>query len=134
MRLMWLALIIVDLLYVYIGETQPVLSWLEFRNAGKTFVILAVLNFTSFLWALLRRYRPAVGVLRREPENMRAVKRWMGMWTILLGNASSLTLFGLALRMGGKTLQQSLCFYIPGVLLTLSLWPRQVWSFPQIAS
>lgn len=128
MRLMWLGLMIANLLYVYMGETGPVLSWLSFRNAGKTFVILAVLNFISFSWALWKRYLPAVGVLRGQPENMRAVKRWTGMWIILLANASSFTLFGLAFRMGGKTLRQSLAFYIVGVLLTLWLWPRPVWS------
>jgi hypothetical protein len=78
-------------------------SWLSFRHAAKTFAILAMLNFVAFAWALWKRYLPAVAFLRDQPENMRAVTRWMGMWTILLCNASSLTLFGLAFRMGGLT-------------------------------
>jgi hypothetical protein len=134
MRMMWFGLITANVLYVYIGETEPVLSWLSFRHAAKTFAILAMLSFIAFAWALWKRYLPAVEALRDQPENMQAVKRWMGRWTILLCNASSLTLFGLAFRMGGKTLQQSAPFYLVGVLLTLWLWPRQVWSSARIAS
>jgi hypothetical protein len=128
MRLIWFAFVVSIALYVWIGETMPGFSWLTFRNAGKTFVILAVLNLLSFTWAFRKRYIPARAVLRSKPEDIRAVKRWTTYWLILLCNANSLILFGLAFRLGDKTLWQSLPFYVVGSLLILSLWPRQVWS------
>jgi len=133
MRMMWFGLIAANLLYVYIGQTEPALSWLSFQQAGKIFAILAALNLIAFAWTLWRRYLPAAEAIRDQPENMQAIRRWMGMWTILLCNASSITLFGLAFRMGGKTLQQTAPFYLVGVLLTLWLWPRQVWSSDRTA-
>lgn len=128
MRFIWFAFIVSIALYVWIGETMPGFSWLTFDNAGKAFFILAVLNLVSFSWAWRKLYSPALAVIRSHPENIRAVKRWMSSWIILLCNAESLAVFGLAFRMGDKTLQQSSPFYVVGLLLTLWLWPRQVWQ------
>jgi hypothetical protein len=134
MRLVWFCFIISIPLYAYIGETMPRFSWLSFPNAGKTFAILAALHLLSFSWALRKRYSPTVGAVRTEPEDMLAVKRWMASWTILIGNANSVVLFGFALRMGGKTLQRSLPFYVVGALLILSLWARQIWPSTKMAA
>jgi hypothetical protein len=128
MRIMWLGMIIAIPLYIWIGENGPAISWLKFPKAGRTFAILAVLNLVSFSWALCTRYSPALRVFKAQPEDIRGLRRWMNMWIILLCNANSVTLLGLAFRMGGKTVQQTLPFYVVGSLLTLSLWPRQVWS------
>lgn len=128
MRAVWFCFLISIPLYVYFGEMMPVFSWLSFPNAGKIFVTLAVLDLLSFSWALRKRYSPAVRAVRGEPETMRNAKRWMASWTILICDASSLMLLGIAFRLGGKTLRQSLPFYLVGALLILSLWPRQIWS------
>jgi hypothetical protein len=133
MRLIWFAFIVSIALYVWIGETMPGFSWLTFPNAGKTFVTLAVLNFLYFLWAWRKLYSRALEVIQIQPENIHAVRRWMNAWIILMCLAESETLFGLAFRMGGKTLQQSLPFYMVGSILTLWLWPRQVWSSTKTA-
>lgn len=134
MRLVWFCFVISIPLYVYVGETMPGFLWLSFPNAGRTFVILAALNLFSFSWVLRKRYFPDAAVVRTEPETMRAVRRWMTSWTILICNANSVVLIGLAFRMGGKTLQQSLPFYVIGALLILSLWPRQIWSSTRMAA
>jgi len=131
MRFMWFSFIISIPLYVFLGEAMPGLSWLSFPNAGKAFVILAVLNLLSFSWALRKRYSPALANLRSQPEKIQAVKRWTTYWIILLCSANSITVIGLAFRMGGKTLQQTLPFYVVGSVLTFSLWPRQVRSVAQ---
>jgi hypothetical protein len=89
---------------------MPGFSWLSLPNAGKTFVSLAALNLLSFSWAFGMRYSPAVRAVRTEPETMRAVKRCMASWTILICNTSSVIVIGLAFRMGGKTLRESLPF------------------------
>lgn len=134
MRLLWLAFFVSIALYVWIGETMPGFSWLSFENAGKILFMLAVLDLLSFSWARRKLYSPALEVLQSQPENIRAVKRWMSTWTILLCNAQAVAVFGLAFRMGDKTLRQSLAFYVVGFLLTLWLWPRQVWSSTRTAT
>jgi hypothetical protein len=106
----------------------------ELSERGKTFVILAALNLLSFSWAFWMRYSLAVLAVRTEPETMRAVKRWMASWTILICNASSVIVIGLAFRIGGKTLRESLPFYVVGAVLILSLWPRQIWSSTKMAA
>jgi hypothetical protein len=134
MRFTWFAFIVSIVLYVWIGETMPGFSWLNFAKAGEIFVILGVFNLLSFLWARRKLYSPALEVIQSQPENVRAVRRWMSSWIVLLCIAQSETLFGLAFRMGDKTLQQSLPFYVVGSVLTLWLWPRQVWSSTKIAA
>jgi hypothetical protein len=48
MHFIWFALLTSVLLYIYVGETLPGFTWLNFQNAGKIFVTLAVLNLISF--------------------------------------------------------------------------------------
>jgi hypothetical protein len=52
---------------------------------------------------------------------------WVGGGIVLISIAQCEALFGLALREDGKTLEQTLPFYLAGFLLTLWLWPRKVW-------
>ncbi|MHB8412484.1 MAG: hypothetical protein ACYDDI_11145 [Candidatus Acidiferrales bacterium] len=128
MRLMWFAILMSILLYIYVGEMSPGIKWLNFQNTGKIFVILAVLNLVSFLWFRKKRYRAARDLAKEQPENTHAVRSWMNSWIILLSIADSEAVFGVCFRMGNKTLQQTLPFYAIGLLLTLSLWPPQPWS------
>ena len=134
MRLMWFGFIVTIPLYIYMGETMTGFSWLNFSYAGKTFAVLSILDLYCFMWAWRKRYSPALGAIQREPENIHAVRRWMSSWTILICMAESETLFGFAFRKGDKTLQQSLPFYIVGLLLTLWLWPRHAWSSTKIGT
>ena len=133
MRFIWTAYIVTILLYVYMGETVPGYSWLNFSFAGKTFIVLSILDFCCFLWAWRKLYSPALDAIQKRPENIDAVRRWMTTWIILICIAECEALFALACRLGGKTLQQSLPFYLVGLLLTLWLWPREVWSSAKIA-
>jgi len=134
MRFLWFGYSVPIVLYIWIGETMPGLSWLNFPRAGATFVILGVLSLLDFSWSKTKRYSPALEVIQSQPEDIRTVRRWMNSWIVLICIAQSEALFGLAFRMGGKTLQQSLPFYVVGVLLTLWLWPRRVWSSTRIAA
>jgi hypothetical protein len=113
--------------YLYAGGVVRGISWLKFRAGGTTFIALGVLNLVAFSWVLRKRYLPDQRNLRGRTENADAVKRWMSSWTILLCNANSLVVLGFAFWMGGKTLGQSLPFFVIGSLLILLLWPRQVW-------
>jgi hypothetical protein len=95
---------------------------------------LAVFSLLSFLWARRKLYSPALEAMQSQPENNVAVRRWMFSWIISICIAECESLFGLAFRMGGKTLQQSAPFYAAGLLLTLWLWPRQFWSSTKMAA
>ena len=127
MRAMWFAFIMSIPLYIYAGDVVGRISWLQFQSAGKTFIVLAALNLLAFSWVLRKRYLPDQRNLQGQTENADAVKRWMSSWTILLCNANCEIVLGFAFWMGGKTLGQSLPFFVIGSLLILSSWPRQVW-------
>jgi len=134
MRFMWFAIALTIPLYVYAGGTLTELSWLTFRNAGRIITILVALNLTSFWWTLRRRYLPALAVLRSQRNSVQAVRRWMRYWTMLLCSAESVVVLGVVFRLGGKTLRQSLAFYVIGSLLILSLWPRRIESSTEISA
>jgi hypothetical protein len=124
---MWFTFVATIPLYVFMGETTR-FSWLSSPVAGKILVSYAALDVLCFSWALRKRYIPALESLRSQTENTRDVVRWKGGWLIAFCSAINLILVGLALRLGGRTLQQSLPFCLVGILLTLWLWPRQVGS------
>ena len=134
MRFIWFSFIVSIPLYIWMGENMPGISWLTFPNAGTIVIILVVLNLLSFSWAWRKRYSPALEAVRNQPENIDVVRRWTNSWLIVLCNANAVTVFGLAFRMGGKTLLQSLAFYVTGALLVLWLWPRQVSSSTRMAA
>ena len=127
MRLMWFVFIATIPVYVFMGETTR-FSWLSSPVAGKILICYAALNVLSVSWALRKRYIPALESLRSQPENTHDLVRWKAGWLIVICNATALILVGLAFRLGGRTLQQSLPFYLVGTFLSLWLWPRQVGS------
>lgn len=128
MRFIWFSFIVSIPLYIWTGETIQGPSWLTFPNAGTVFIIIGVLNLLSLSWAWRKRYSPALEAIRSQPENIDVVRRWNNSWTIVICNADAMTVVGLAFRLGGKTLLQSLTFYVVGALSVLWLWPREVWS------
>jgi hypothetical protein len=127
MRFAWLAFVVSILLYAYIGEAMPRLAWFSFANAASVYIVLSVFNLYYFFQVRKRLYSPALKALQDEPDNIQAVRRWMGGGIVLISIAQCEALFGLALREDGKTLEQTLPFYLVGFLLTLWLWPRKVW-------
>ena len=77
MRRMWFGIIISIPLYVYMGESLKRISWLEFRNAGKLFLVLSVLCLGEFLWFRTKRYSGALQAAKRQPDDIGAVRLWM---------------------------------------------------------
>ncbi|MGH9737238.1 MAG: hypothetical protein ACRD4X_01450 [Candidatus Acidiferrales bacterium] len=127
MRYMWGAEIVAIALYLWIGEMIAV-SWLSFPNAGTIFIMLGIVDCVSFFLRFRKRYAPALDLARRQPEDIRSVRRWMSSWITLICIAQSEALLGLAFRLGHKTLEQALPFYVLAGLLTLWLWPRPAWA------
>ena len=128
MRLIWIAFVVSTLLYVYIGETTPGFGWLHFKDADKLFVTVAALNLLSFVWFRIKRYPSGVKLAKDRPHDIRAIRRWMNYWLVLLCSAESIAVFGFGLRMGDKTLGQTIPFYAVALLLELSLWPLPAWE------
>jgi hypothetical protein len=129
MRVMWFGFILSVVLYIYIGLTmKPSFSWMGFRNAETIFGVLSTFYFLGFLWAWWKVYRPAMRLVRNQPEDVHAVRRLMVGWIMLLAGAEAEVLFGFIFWMGNKTFAQSLPFFVLGSVLLLSLWPRQFWS------
>lgn len=131
MRLTWLAFTILIPLYIWAGETIRGFSWLNFPYAGRVFGILAVSDLFYFFWARKKLYLPALEDIQSQPGNVHFLMRWKYSWTVLICMANSVMLFGFAFRMGGKTLQQSLPFYVLASFLILWLWPRLVGPLPK---
>jgi hypothetical protein len=128
MRLVWFSVVASFALVVWAGETLPRISWLASPGARTMIAALAAFYALSFLFIWRKRYSCSLRAVRSQPEDMRAVRRWMTYQITLLCIANSGALFGFAFRMGGTTLQQILPFYVTGSLLILWLWPRQAWS------
>src|SRR5580704_6240864 len=118
MRLVWVAFVVAIPLYVYCGEVTPRLTWFSFANAGKVYIAMAVFNVYYVFSTWKRLYVPAVSALQNQPDNMRAVRRWMSGGIVLISMVQCQALFGLALREDGKTLEQALPFYLAACLLT----------------
>lgn len=135
MRLTWFAFIMSVVLYIYAGSImKPSLSWLGFNHVGTILGLLSILDFFYFLLLWVKLYRPASEQARSQPDDARAIRRLQVGWTILVAMAESEVLFGLVFWMGSKTFTQSLPFFVLGVLMLLSLWPRQFWSSSAIAT
>jgi hypothetical protein len=79
MRVMWFGFILSVVLYIYIGLTmKPSFSWMGFRNAETIFGVLSTFYFLGFLWAWWKVYRPAMRLVRNQPEDVHAVRRFDG--------------------------------------------------------
>jgi len=124
MRFLWASFCVSIPLYIYAGRLVGASGSLRFPNAEKILVVLGALSLLSFFWFWKKQYLPALDDLRNQPENIRAIQRWRTYWTILACVANSVAVLGLIFWMAGKTLQQSLPFFVAGFLLLLLLWPR----------
>lgn len=126
LRTLWVMFLITIGLYAYAGELTPGFRWLRFAYAFEVFSALAILNI--FYIVLMRRklFLPASQSLASQPDDPRAIRRWYASQVILLASAECMPIFGVALRLGGETLNQALPFYVAGALLLLLLWPRQI--------
>jgi hypothetical protein len=127
MRLVWLAITLTIPLYIYAG-TITSFAWLNFPKAETIFYILGVLYLISFIGFRMRRYPRALEAAQEHSDNMQAVRRWSTVWMILISNGEAEAVIGVCLQMKNGRLTPALPFYVLAFLLTLSLWPRPIWS------
>lgn len=127
MRLIWFAFLMSIPLYIY-AAAMTNFTWLNFRNARTIFDVLGILDLLYFAWIRISWFPRAVEAAQKHSEDIRAVRRWMVVWTILVSIAESEALFGVCLQTGNEALKPALPFYVLASLLLLTLWPRQIWS------
>lgn len=127
MRLTWFAFLMTIPLYIYAG-TITGFVWLNFRHAGTIFDILGILDLLYFAWIRISWSPRALEAAQEHCEDMRAVRRWMVVWTILVSIAEAEAVFGICLQVSNTALKPALPFYVLASLLLLTLWPRQILS------
>lgn len=125
MRLIWFAFLASIPLYVYVA-TVTNFDWLNIRNAGTIFDILGILDVLYFGGIRISLYARAQKAAQGHSEDMRAVRRWMVFWIILVSIADAEALFGVCLQAAKNTLRPAVPFYAVAFVLLLSLWPRQI--------
>ncbi|MGB6874486.1 MAG: hypothetical protein WBD87_00495 [Candidatus Acidiferrales bacterium] len=127
MRLIWFAFLMSIPLYIYAGMLAS-FSWLNIRNSGIIFDVLGVLDLLYFGGIRISLYARAREAAQGHSDDIRAVRRWMVFWIVLLSSAEAEALFGVCLQVGNNTLRPALPFFVVAFLLLLTLWPRQIWS------
>jgi hypothetical protein len=68
---------------------------------------------------------PVEEILRREPGNAAALRRWSSVHLVLMTISESVALFGFVLRFQGAQLIRVVPFYAVAVFLLLFLGPRR---------
>lgn len=124
-RLIAIALLATIPLYALVGEmagpAQPG-DYATFRLV--LFVVSATVGLMGF--QLRARMIPAAeDTLRRAPNDETAAQRWVAAHVVALGMAEVIGVCGLALRIVGGTLVESLPFYIIAMGLMLAWIPRR---------
>jgi hypothetical protein len=114
------------LFYAFLGERlmqRPA----AYRGSRMLIVTMAMLAVALAGAAAILRGRtvtPSADTLRRDPQDLPALKRWqMGSLTSL-AICESVALCGLALRARGAALNVVLPFYLAGFVLMLAWRPR----------
>ena len=131
LRVLWFVWVVTIALYVWVGEMVSGIPWLDFPNARTVFTLVGIASLVGFVWFRQRKYSESLEALRSQPDDIHAIRRWINSWLVLACVAEIEAVFGLVMRLGGHALQQSLPFYVVGLLLTLWMWPQLARSSPQ---
>lgn len=125
LRIIQMALLVSVAFYIAVAEK---VGPQEARDVRQLQILLAlfagsvVVTLLFFRW---RALRPAEEVLRMQPEDAVALRRWRKANLVTLVCAEAVVLYGMALRFMGGTLSQAAPFYAAGVLLMLVFTPRR---------
>jgi 4-amino-4-deoxy-L-arabinose transferase-like glycosyltransferase len=100
----------------------------EVRDVKQLQIVLGLLAGSLVVTILFFRQRllgPAEDVLRTQPEEGVALRRWRTANLATLVCAEAVVLYGMVLRFLGGTLPQAAPFYAAGVLLMFIFTPRR---------
>ena len=89
------------------------------------YIILALAELGIILFFRLRRLRPAIQLLKSDPNDMLALNQMRVVNILSFVILESVVLLGFSLRFMGGTRAQSLPFYAAGIGLMLIWWPRR---------
>jgi hypothetical protein len=91
-------------------------------------VITGLSVLVTVSWLVLRRkyLGRSVTLLRSNPENIEAIKRWRTGHILSFTLSEAVALYGVNLRYLGSSFREVIPFYAAGFVLMLWSWPRTV--------
>ena len=124
LRTMHAVLLVSVLLYALIGEHVEHQAFTGNQRALSAMTALA--GLVVLLAAVLRKRMvgPSKDVLRKEPNDVRALARWRFGTLISLVLCEALAMIGFVVRFLGYPLQQAALFYVAAGVLMMVWWPR----------
>ena len=124
MRIVYVVFLVAVLLQIYNSE------WLAGNGAGYSMTFLAgiiiVAGFDVLIAYYFRRKKlfPALEKLRRDPNDIGALKQWWGATILVLVLAVSVALYGLVLRVLGASRRVAWPFFLLALILMLAWRPQ----------
>jgi hypothetical protein len=125
MRIVHTVFVVAVLVQIYTSE------WLAGNGTGYSMTFLAgiiiVAGFDVLMAYYFRRKKlfPALEKLRRDPNDIQALKQWWGATILVLVLTMSVALYGLALRVLGASRRVAWPFFLLALIL-MFLWRPQL--------
>jgi len=89
------------------------------------FIVLALANIATNIFLRSKILKPAVEILRAQPDDRIGLARWRHANFALSSLSVSVMYFGFALKFLGGSPLQSFPFYLGAVVLMVIWWPRR---------
>jgi hypothetical protein len=122
---------ILQLLVILLVAASGILALFWNKSASTwsmadSWILLIALFCLAEGFYLRRRFvSPATAALTANPSNAQILKRWEAWQVVTLALAGAIALYGFVIRVVLRgTIQQSLGFYIAGIILLLMWSPR----------
>ena len=125
LRVIQMAFLVAVVIYIAIAEKVGPREPKDVKQIQVLLMVMAASLVGGILFFRQRLIPPAEEVLRTQPEDANALRRWRTANLITLTLAEAVVLYGLALRFLGGTLLQAAPFYAAGVLLMVVFTPRR---------
>jgi len=125
LRIVYFAMFVAMALYVYISEiTQH-----QLIDMNRAFLfglgLVAVVLVGIALYVQVKTIRPALETLQAKPDAVAAMASWRSASLASYVIAEAIVLFGLCLRFLGGARILCIPFYVVGIALMLTLFPRR---------
>ena len=125
LRVIQTAFLVAVVIYIAIAEKAGPREPKDVKQIQILLMLMAATPVGVILFFRQRLIPPAEEVLRTQPEDANALRRWRTANFITLVLAEAVVLYGFVLRFMGGTLLQAAPFYAAGVLLMVVFTPRR---------
>jgi len=124
-RLIAMAMLVTIPLYAVVGEIAGPAQPGDFAIYRLVFFVVSATAGLMGFQLRARMISDTEDILRRTPDDEAAAQRWAGAHIAASGMAEVIGVCGLALRLVGGTLLESLPFYVIAMGLMLAWMPRR---------